>query len=72
VLSREDHPRDKLNTKKTIFSSTASSESGSWFGFLVKLLLFAGVCAGAYYGYMHYMRGGRGALGSFYTNGKRF
>ncbi|GLB37850.1 putative legume-like lectin family protein [Lyophyllum shimeji] len=45
--------------KKGIFSGPlASSEedSGTWFGFFFKLLLFAGVCAGGYYGYQEYQR----------------
>ncbi|EGO00772.1 hypothetical protein SERLA73DRAFT_178703 [Serpula lacrymans var. lacrymans S7.3] len=52
VLSSEDAPRDKLGGR--IFSSSRGSQSGSWFGFLFKLFLFAGVCAGAFYGYKSY------------------
>lgn len=28
----------------------------SWFGFLLRGLLFAGVCAGGYFGYKEYLR----------------
>jgi len=76
VLSKDDSPRDKLNTAgKSIFAADSTS-SGSWLGFFFKIFLFAAVCAGAFYGYQHYVArnghyGMRG-LGSFYTNGKRF
>ncbi|KAG6897743.1 hypothetical protein C0992_011671 [Termitomyces sp. T32_za158] len=47
--------------KKGIFSSASSSTgSGSWFGFLFKLFLFAGVCACGYFGYQEYQRRQRG------------
>ncbi|KAG6910435.1 hypothetical protein DXG01_010790 [Tephrocybe rancida] len=64
-------PQEKGKKKKTsIFSSTSSedSEPGSWLGFFFKLFLFAGMCAGGYYGYQEYRRrqmygGGGGNFG---------
>lgn len=75
ILGDPAKPRDKLQV--------TGSSSSSWFGSLVKLFLFAGVCVGALYGYKEYSRrnGGFG-LGNFgrtrgssfdmWTNGKRF
>ncbi|KAG6335826.1 hypothetical protein ID866_3262 [Astraeus odoratus] len=63
ILSSKDAQRDKL-TKGGLFSCPPS-EQGSWLGFFVKLSLFAGVCAGALYGYRSYtLRSRFGGFGS--------
>ena len=77
ILGDPSKPRDKLHS--------AGSSSGSWFGTLIKLFLFAGVCVGALYGYKEYSRrnggfggssfgGSRARGGTFdmWSNGKRF
>jgi len=62
VLSPENAQRDK-NSPITFFRGPASE--GSWFGFFVKLLLFAGVCVGGYYGYEEYKRRNMYGAGNF-------
>ncbi|KAJ7099427.1 legume-like lectin family-domain-containing protein [Mycena belliarum] len=53
VLSLASAQRDKPGI--TFFSRGPDSE-GTWLGFFFKVALFAGVCAGAYYGYEEYKR----------------
>ncbi|KAJ7108434.1 legume-like lectin [Mycena crocata] len=53
VLSPASAQRDKPGTT---FFSRAPDGKGTWLGFFFKLFLFAGVCAGAYYGYGEYKR----------------
>jgi len=65
VLSPEDRPRDKLRGP-----FTSSSESGSWLSLFFKLLLFAGVCVAAWYGYQIYLeKQGRGTYGGAFGGG---
>ncbi|KAJ7750032.1 legume-like lectin family-domain-containing protein [Mycena maculata] len=54
VLSPESAQRDKPGT--FISRIPGASGQGTWFGFFVKLLVFAGICAGGYYGYEEYKR----------------
>ena len=57
ILSASDAQRNKIGgSAKGMFSRRpgAESEGGSWFRFIFKLLLFAGVCVGAMYGYKTY------------------
>jgi len=77
ILADANKPRDKL--RGTV--GTAGEGSGSWFMFLLKLFLFAGVCVGALYGYQTYSRknggggfGGRrgGYGGDVFSSGKRY
>ncbi|EDR00597.1 ERGIC53, mannose lectin, ER-Golgi intermediate compartment [Laccaria bicolor S238N-H82] len=91
ILTSPDSPRDKHSKpRKNPFRKSASEdedEEGSWLGFLFKLVLFGGVCAGGFYGYKEYQRrqryGGRGgfgglgmgggdSFGNIYSNSKRF
>ncbi|KAJ7935328.1 legume-like lectin family-domain-containing protein [Mycena leptocephala] len=53
VLSPASAQRDK---PATTFFSRGPEGKGTWLGFFFKLFLFAGVCAGAYYGYEAYKR----------------
>ncbi|KAJ6631438.1 concanavalin A-like lectin/glucanase domain-containing protein [Mycena sp. CBHHK59/15] len=53
VLSPQSAQRDKSSTN---FFSRNKEGGGSWMGTFFKLFLFAGVCAGAYYGYEEYKR----------------
>lgn len=66
-------PEPTKQKKKGIFSSgSSSSRSGSWLGFLFKIFLFAGVCAGGYLGYQEYQRRQRGyGGGNFGLDGMR-
>ncbi|KAI5123799.1 hypothetical protein M0805_009094 [Coniferiporia weirii] len=77
ILGDPNKPRDKLH------GGALSESTGSWFGFLIKLFLFAGVCVGALYGYKEYSRRNSGlGSGSFgrqrgggfdmWADGKRF
>ncbi|EPQ55311.1 hypothetical protein GLOTRDRAFT_76675 [Gloeophyllum trabeum ATCC 11539] len=67
ILSPKDAPRDKLRTKLWGGSSSRTGEGGSWTWFFLKLFLFAGVCAGGWFGYQEYQRrqryGGGGGFG---------
>jgi mannose-binding lectin 2 len=59
ILSASDAQRNKFGgggSGKGTFSrrSGAESQGGSWFGLILKLVLFVGVCAGASYGYKTY------------------
>jgi mannose-binding lectin 2 len=56
VISPQTEPRNKHNKKGSIFSSHANAEPGTWLGFFFKLFLFAGVCAGGFYGWKEYQR----------------
>ncbi|KAJ7125294.1 legume-like lectin family-domain-containing protein [Mycena epipterygia] len=63
VLSPESAQRDKPGST---FFSRAPDGKGTWLGFFFKLFLFAGVCAGGYYGYEEYKRRNRyGGGGNF-------
>ena len=58
IVSRPDDPRNK-HKKSSIFASAhpdAAKDGGSWLGFLFKLVLLGGVCAGGYYGWQEYQR----------------
>lgn len=58
IVSRPDDPRNK-HKKSSIFASAhpdAAKGGGSWLGFLFKLVLLGGVCAGGYYGWQEYQR----------------
>lgn len=58
ILSASDAQRNKFGggSGKGTFSRRpgAESQSGSWLGFVFKLLLFVAVCVGAVYGYKTY------------------
>ncbi|RDB25391.1 hypothetical protein Hypma_007451 [Hypsizygus marmoreus] len=65
-------PEKETKKKKSIFGKARSPSSspdseGTWLGFFFKLFLFAGVCAGGFYGYKEYQRrqayGGGGNFG---------
>ncbi|KAG5638435.1 hypothetical protein H0H81_012652 [Sphagnurus paluster] len=72
-------PEAGQKKKKSIFStkpktSSDADDEGSWLGLLFKILLFAGVCAGGFYGFKEYKRrqaygggnfGGMGRGGGF-------
>lgn len=60
VLSRPDSGRDKIKEH-----APYSSEKGTWFGLLFKLVLLASVVAGGYYGYQEYLRQQRYGGGNF-------
>jgi len=80
-------PEPGKKKKTSIFSGPRASdeEEGSWFSLLFKLFLFAGLCAGGYYGYQEYKRrqryagggnfgmggGGGGFNGGMYSGNKR-
>ena len=93
ILSKPDNKDKKKKTSifgkpKQSLSDDDSESSGTWLGFFFKLFLFAGVCAGGYYGYLEYQRRqayvgggnfggmGRGGSGGFgggmYQNSKRY
>ncbi|PIL33646.1 transporter [Ganoderma sinense ZZ0214-1] len=78
ILSSPDAQRDKLTGAKKL-GLHHITESSSWAWTLIKLFAFAGVLAGAFYGYRMYAQrqgGGGGALGrgmqSFGYDSKRF
>ncbi|TFK50831.1 hypothetical protein OE88DRAFT_1630975 [Heliocybe sulcata] len=57
ILSPLDKPRDKL--RSSFFGGRkgdSPSGSSSWSWFFVKLLLFAGACAGGWFGWQQYQR----------------
>jgi len=73
------------HNKMTAGPHSSDSTGGSWFGFLFKLSLFAGVCAGGWHAWKWYAlqhgyddgsrafaRWGESGLSGLYTNGKRF
>jgi len=64
ITSANVSPSLKTNTSKRI-PGVASS---TWTGLLIKLLLFGGVCAGLYYGWMEYQRRNRYGGGGFGNN----
>jgi len=70
VLSRPDSGRDKIKERPS-----HPIENGTWFGFLFKLLLLAGVVAGGYYGYQEYLRrqmyGGGGSFTDMFSSSSR-
>ncbi|KAJ7821512.1 concanavalin A-like lectin/glucanase [Mycena olivaceomarginata] len=70
VLSPASAQRDKA---ATTFFSRGPNKEGTWFGFFFKAFLFAGVCAGGYYGYEEYKRrkmyGGGGNFGGMRGGG---
>ena len=66
-MSEVDKPRDKL---RLFGGPETSGEKGSWFGFLFKLFLFVGVCAGGFYGYQIYLeRNGSRRYGGGFSGG---
>ena len=75
ILSRPDSGRDKIKEPPP-----RPTGKGTWFGFIFKLLLVAGVVAGGYYGYQEYLRrqmygGGGGNFGGFtemFPNNNRY
>lgn len=57
ILSASDAQRNRMggNSRGSLRKDVADSRGGSWLGFFFKLLLFAGVCVGATYGYKTYV-----------------
>ncbi|KAF8652281.1 hypothetical protein AX16_004470 [Volvariella volvacea WC 439] len=52
ILTVPSAPRDKLQPKP----GEGIVESGSWLTFFYKVIVFGGLCAGAFYGYKEYTR----------------
>lgn len=68
IMSDVDKPRDKL---RLFGESSSSGERGSWLGFLFKIFLFLGVCAGGFYGYQIYLeRNGGTRYGGGFSSGR--
>jgi len=55
ILSSPESQANK-HKKTSFFSSSSSSEKGTWMGFFFKLFLLAGVATGGYYGWKEYQR----------------
>ncbi|OAX42807.1 hypothetical protein K503DRAFT_766421 [Rhizopogon vinicolor AM-OR11-026] len=81
ILSTSDTQRNSFGGSGkggSLRKPGAESQGGSWFGFFFKMLLFAGVCVGAMYGYKAYIlnqrKGYRGSSfgGLGYENRRRF
>lgn len=76
ILSSPDAPRDKIGV-----AGSKPQIEGSFFWTLIKLIMFVGVCAGAFYGYKNYAQrqgggvtapfGGAPSFGGLYDS-KRF
>lgn len=68
ILSPPDMPRNQMKKGWGISKGAASTEEtpGNWFGLFLKVALFAGVCAGGWFGYKEYKRRQRfGGFGNF-------
>lgn len=52
----QTNPQSGKGRKSGRVPSASGEESGSWFGFFFKLIIFVGLVGGGIYGYQHYQR----------------